>query len=926
MLRKSRPIAVLFAYLAIAPLSALPAAAGAPEVHQDPPSVRVTGRIFDGVNAQPLPGVTVTVAGTEQTAVSDMDGRYTLMLAPGQHRLTVAIDGFQSKTLEVSAEPGQTIELTTSLAIGGYTEEVTVTGDRQDAVTSSAAAQMTERRLAQTISDNLGSEEMKQNADSNAAAALQRVTGLSVVDSQYVFVRGLGERYSNTTLNGAIIPSTEPERRVVSLDMFPAGLLDNVSVVKSYTPDRPAEFAGGLVEIVPSKLPIRPMLDLAFELGGNSLTLGKDVFDYAGSDRDWLAYDDGRRSLPAIIPNRRLIRGGIFTPELGFSRAELQQFGESFQNLWEPEARDGRPNSQWSAVLGRRWGNFGLLGSFNQTHRGQYREEAQNYYRIDDQGLTPFSEYDYQAYDVKAAWAGVLNAGYQLTSNHRLAFQGFSTNSGTRETRSFEGFNADAGRNLRNQRLVWLEENLNSGQITGEHLIPGLSNSRLDWRAAVSRSNRDEPDLRETLYEEIGGTFRLADESQSGFRMFNDLDEDAVDTAANWSSSLVNWKGLPTVLKVGTQYTRRQRDFSSRRFRFIPLDTAGLDLSQAPEQLFSAANIGPRFELREETRATDFYDAEQTTVGGYAMIDLAVSGTWRVVGGLRAERFDQAVNTFDLFDTDVDDELDQITASIETTDVFPALNVVHAFRSNQNLRFGFSQTANRPEFRELAPFEFTDIVGGRAVVGNPDLNRSLIQNYDVRWEWFGHADEVVSAGVFFKRFRDPIERFVEPTAQLRTSFQNAESARNFGIELEARKRLLPALMVGGNYTYVDSAITLAPSQTNVLTSLERPLAGTSQNLFNGFVEGRAGELTARLLANYFDDRIADVGSLGLPDILEKGRVTLDFVSQYRAGRLTLRFSADNLTDESIEYGQGGELQRRFTLGRTFALQFGFSAF
>jgi len=924
MFRIVRPVAALRALMAIAMLSASPAAAGALQV-QNGETTRLTGRVLDAFNAQPLPGVTVTVAGTSQTVVTDMDGRYRLVLSPGAHQITVAIDGFQSKTLQV--EVGRdAIELTTSLAVGGFTEEVTVTGDMQDAVTSSAAAQLMERRRAQTISDNLGSQEMKQNADSNAASALQRVTGMSVVDSQYVFVRGLGERYSNTTLNGAVIPSTEPERRVVSLDMFPAGLLDNVSVVKTYTPDRPAEFAGGLVEIVPSKLPIRPMLDLAFEGGVNSLTFGTDVFDYAGSGRDWLAYDDGLRSLPGVIPDRRLIRGGIFTPELGFSRAELEQFGESFSNLWLPEAKDGRANSQWSAVLGRRWGNFGVLASFNQTQKGQYREEVQNYYRTDDAGLTPFSEYDYQSYDVKSGWAGVLNTGYQFSSNHRLAFQGFSTNAGTRETRTFEGFNADAGRNLRNQRLLWREENLNSGQITGEHLIPGLSNSRLDWRAAVSRSNRDEPDLRETLYEEIGGTFLLADESQSGFRMFNDLDEDAVDTAANWSTSFVNWKGLPTVFKAGTQYTTRQRDFSSRRFRFIPISTAGLDLSQSPEQLFSAANIGPRFELREETRATDFYDAEQTTIGGYAMVDLALSNTWRLVGGLRAERFDQTVNTFDLFDTDVDDELDQITANIEKTDVFPALNVVNAIRPNQNLRFGFSQTVNRPEFRELAPFEFTDIVGGRAVVGNPNLNRTLIQNYDVRWEWFGQADEVISAGAFFKNFNDPIERFVEPTAQLRTSFQNADAARNFGLEFEARKRLTPALMVGGNYTFVDSAITLAPSQTNVLTSLERPLAGTSQNLFNGFVEARAGAVTARLLTNYFDDRIADVGSLGLPDILEKGRVTLDVAAQYRARRLTLRFSADNLTDAPIEYLQGGELQRRYTLGRTFALQLGFSAF
>ncbi|MBA3885681.1 MAG: hypothetical protein H0X67_08100 [Acidobacteria bacterium] len=321
---------------------------------------------------------------------------------------------------------------------------------------------------------------MRQNADLSAASALQRMSGMSVVDNRYVFVRGLGERYSNTTLNGAMIPSTETERRVVSLDMFPAGLLDHVWVVKSYTPDRPAESAGGLVEIVPSRLPNRPMFNLSFEAGANGLTTGESVLDYSGSGTDWLAYDDGRRALPGTIPSQRVIRGGIFTPELGYSRQELEQFAESFENIWEPEAADGRPNAAWSAVYGNRWGGFGLLASLNVRQRAQRRDEIQNYYRVEGSSLTPFSEYEYDAYEVKASRTGLLNLGYQFSPAHRVSLQGFSTSSGARETRRFEGFNADAGLNLRNTRLLWLEESLSSGQLTGEHFVPGLSNSRIE--------------------------------------------------------------------------------------------------------------------------------------------------------------------------------------------------------------------------------------------------------------------------------------------------------------------------------------------------------------------------------------------------------------------------------------------------------------
>jgi outer membrane receptor protein involved in Fe transport len=228
----------------------------------------------------------------------------------------------------------------------------------------------------------------------------------------------------------------------------------------------------------------------------------------------------------------------------------------------------------------------------------------------------------------------------------------------------------------------------------------------------------------------------------------------------------------------------------------------------------------------------------------------------------------------------------------------------------------FSQTVNRPEFRELAPFEFTDIVGGRAVVGNPNLERSLIRNVDLRWEWFGDAEEVLSASAFLKQFDKPIERIVQATSQLRTSFANAKSARNIGLELEARKRLSDMVLVGANYTFVDSSIEIDTTSTDTLTSLERPLAGTSKHIFNGLFEARLPIVTARVLYNRFSDRIADVGSFGLPDIVEEGRASLDLALSKSVGRLRLRFSAENLTDPEI----------RFLQGSSNMFQIGFSAF
>ena len=904
--------------------------AAAPVLAQTPAAGRITGRVLDATNAQPLPGVPVEVVGSTEVAHTDLDGRWSLTLPAGAHRIKVSLEGYAEQLVAVEVAAGQVRDVNVTLSIGGFSESVTVSGRAMEAETASAASQLMERQRATAITDNLGGQEMRLNADTTAASALQRVTGLSVVDNQYVFVRGLGERYSNTTLSGAVLPSTEPERKVVSLDMFPASLLDNVSVVKTYTPDRSAEFAGGLVEIVPSKLPSRAVLDLGVSFGVNTETYGKDVLDHPGGATDWLGMGDGSRALAAAFPSdRRVTRGGIFSPEIGVSRAELETLGETFENVWEPRTAEGKPNQGFSAAYANRLGNFGILASVSQSYRNEFQSEEQNYFRTDDDGgLTPFSEYAYDSSSNLGMLAGVLNLSYQFTPNNRVSLLGFSTDKGKRETRTFEGFNADAGRNLRNARLLWQEENLRSAQVSGEHFLANLSNTRLEWRGTFSRSNLDQPDIRETLYEETGAQYLLADESQSGLRMFNDLDENAIDLAGSWSTFFTNWRGLPTMVKVGPGYTRREREFASRRFRFIPLanTTERFNFAQTPEEIFTAANIGPLFELREETRNTDFYTAEQEVASFYGMVDLPLSYRVRLIGGARIERFSQTVDTFDLFDTGEDGAAATIRGQIEETDLFPSLNVVYAVRQDQNIRVGFSQTVNRPEFRELAPFEFTDIIGGRALIGNPELTRSLIQNFDLRWEWFPRAEEVLSASVFFKNFNDPIERFVEPTAQLRTSFTNAASARNLGLELEARKRLTGAFYVGGNYTFVDSEIELTPAQNNVLTSLVRPLSGTSRHLFNGLAEVRFGGTVGRAMFNYYDNRIADVGSLGLPDIVEKGRATIDLALSQRLGRLNVRLAADNLTDEPITFLQGAETQREYRVGRTITVQFGFSAF
>jgi TonB-dependent receptor len=902
-------------------------------------TVRIVGTVRDETNAIALPGTPVEVVGSSQVVYTDLDGRYILTVAPGSHQLKVALDGYQEKLVSVTVGSERTTTVDIGIVMSRFAETVNVTGQSVDAETSSAAAQLVERRNADVISDNMGAQEMRANGDSDAAAALSRVTGMSVVDNQYVFVRGLGERYSNTTLAGAVVPTTEPDKKVVPLDLFPAGLIDSVQVAKSYSPDKSAEFAGGLVQIVPLKLPNRPVVDFSYGIGFSSTATGKSILKSPLNGRDVWGFDDGARALPAGFPANKIVRRGVFTPDVGYTPEQTTAYGKALENVWRPAAADGAPGQNWSVSMGNRFGKLGFVASATHSYKEQYVEENRKFFRVESGSgsnvvLDATSDYAMQTGTQKAQLGVVANVAYQLTSNHRLGVENFFTHSGRDEGRFFEGDNFDNVLRYRNYRVQFIEEGMWSNGVTGEHFFQGLANSRFDWRVNVARAKRDEPDLREVYYERpataaamaSNAPYVLSDESQSGFRMFNTLDDDTVDTSMNWAM-LSNTAGRPTQFKFGLNFVDRNRNFQSRRFRFIPivLTKDGPSLTNntlPPEELYKTSNIGTAFRFNEETRPTDAYDGHQTTASGYGMMDVAFSGRTRLIAGARIERFQQDVNTFDPFGLFVR----TVTATNENTDIFPAINFVRAMAGNSNLRLSYGATVNRPEFRELAEFEFTDVVGSRAVKGNPDLQRALIHNIDGRWEMFAGSRGIVAASIFYKYFDKPIERVVLASATPLATFQNSDNARNTGLELEVARDLGRHFFVNANYTFVDSQITLFPNQLATQTSLVRPLAGQSKNLFNMTVEGTAGGFAARLLFNYFGDRIADVGANDAPDILEEGRGSLDFVVSQRVRAMNIRLTFENLTDSEYRFTQGVEDQRTFKLGRVVALSFNYNVF
>lgn len=896
----------------------------------------ITGVVRDDYNGMTLPTAHVQVVGLDIGALSGMDGEYRLEVPPGTYELKASFPGYSDHVMGgIVVEAGATVTLDIVMRISNISlEETVIITATLDPELATAEAQLLERKRSPAISDNLSQQEMRANADSDAASAMRRVTGLSVVDDQYVYVRGLGERYSNTMLNGTVLPTTEPDKRVVPLDLIPTRLVESVQVIKTYLPDRPAEFSGGLVQIESVRAPRALSVAAATKQTFNSLSAFSDNgLTYPGGGNDHWGFDDGTRALPGDIPDDKVIRGSVFIPGSGYSPEELQAFGRSFANTWDPRPETYGQDQDYSASYGGRVGRFGLVASVGYRIKSRNREEEQLFYSVGedvdgDAILDVQNDYDFQFSDTKTRLGVLGTASYELDASNRFSWANFWTHNSKNETRAFAGFNADINTDIRDARLYWIQEDLLSSTLRGEHLLGGAANSRIDWRANYSLAGRDEPDIREILYEfnESLKAFKLADESQSAFRMFNTLEDEIYEGAFDWSVFFSSWNGLPAQIKFGPDYLKRHRDFSSRRFRFTQRNVRNIDTTLPAEQILVAENINPDgFELKEETRSTDAYYADQDVLAGYVMLDLGLTQKLRFIGGVRVESSNQEVTTFDPFSPDSD----PIVASLSNTDALPAVNLVYQLTSEMNLRGGYSRTLNRPEFRELSPFEFTDVVGGRAVVGNPDLVRALIDNIDLRWEWFLSPGEVLAASVFYKDFTNPIERVVEPTAQLRTSFTNALGAVNKGFELEARKTLGENFAVNLNYTYVQSEIDLQREVGQVQTSLVRPLMGQSPSVVNAQLVYSAPslELDARVLFNYAGRRITDVGSLGLPDIYEEGRSQVDLVVSKRWGPWGFQLLASNLTDSRYLSTQGGEenVQRLYRVGRDigFALAYAF---
>ncbi len=894
----------------------------------------------------PVLGARVFARGQPVDATTRKDGSFVLQLPVGPHDLTVIRTGYATRSLPglvVTEEGGEPVEI--GMVEAGLTMDAfTVTAPR---VVGSTAGLLEERRQSSGVTETLGAEQMRKSGDSNAAAALRRVTGLTVVGGRFVFVRGLGDRYSSTLLNGSFLPSPEPERRTVPLDLFPTSVLESVVIQKTFTPDRTGEFGGGIVQIRTRSVPTKPILQVSGNIGYVHGATGQSALMNQRGPTDALGFGLGARPLPQGIVDlgdQKLQGRGILNPD-GLDTEQLQAIGRTFPNRWERTPQTVLPDGALQLAWGDSWQvpgkagpRIGVLLSGNWSSGWDLDEGVRNVFQVSSGETVLQRATTYSVVQNRVNLGGIAVLGANWGKDHEVASTTLINRISQYESGTFDQDDPTSDADRRNVRMTWTEQQLVYEQLRGHHVLSKRYPAVLDWRYAFSQANRGEPErLDYTLAKTTDGGYFASPTGTWNEINYGGLTDTVHEAGLDFSFPFLQQLKRPGVVKVGGVAMVRDRAADLRRFGFN-LKGNEIDLTQPIDQLFAPENIGPSgegdrsyFEITEYRVSTDDYTAHQDLFAGYAMAEVPFLKRLRLMAGARLESSDQRVSTFELNTP----ELVPAEARLTTLDVLPAATLTVAVgpkgkSESMLVRLGYGRTVSRPEFREMAPVPYIDPRTGTITFGYDQLRRATIDNVDLRWEWYFRPGESVSVAGFYKDFIDPIETVSLPIAgsNISQSLRNAPGARNLGVEVDFRlgwgifHPKIADFFIAGNAAYIDSRIRIG-DEDSIDTSSERPLQGQSPWVVNaqlGYDNPDLG-LSVTLLYNVFGRRLVDVGQKGIPDTYEEPVHRLDLVALAPLTKgFQLQLRANNLLDWPIQQTVGSELADEVRDG--FAIRLG----
>ncbi|HEY0355964.1 MAG TPA: carboxypeptidase regulatory-like domain-containing protein [Flavisolibacter sp.] len=840
-------------------------------------TAKLIGKVINE-KQEAISGATVKVEGTSLVMATSVDGSFSFDLNPGpKYTIEVSAIGHESKKIsDVDVVAGKANEFTIVLNISSKAQNEVVirtVSRRQENTTAMISFQKNNTAL----SSGLAADFIARTPDRNTGEVLKRVSGASIQDNKYVVVRGLSDRYNQALINDAPMPSSEPDKKAFSFDMIPSSMIDNIIINKTATPDLPGEFAGGLVQINTKDIPVKNYLTVGISAGYNTQSTFKDFTSNPRNSMDWLGFDNGNRSLPEGMPS--------ITGYRSLTDAQKIEMTKSFSgDVYREETRKALPitslNLTWGNVARyKNGGRFGTIISLNHRRAMNMYDEIERG-RFEQVRTPIFTGTEIQnKYSVNA---GVLANFTYVKGRHKVSFKNLFNQ--LFEDNYYNRTLNNTGRlqevSLRSSFLN--QRSLYSGQLEGEHTIT-RSGMKLAWNGNLSHNYKTQPDFRTAQYvrsfSDPNGEFEMDDDDTR--RFFSELKDYTVGFSGSLTIPFTIGQNRQTI-KAGGGSVLRFRDFNARIFRYRPASSS-TDIDIPFDRAFLSSNInGNGLYLDEQTQNTDKYQGISALNSGYIMFDNKISEKLRAVWGLRAEFFEQFLSSRDL-------SLKRVIINTEKWDFLPSVNLTYFLNPRNQLRVSGSQTVARPEFREIAPFQFFDYEQIWGISGETSLKRTSILNGDLRYEFYPKSGEMISFGLLAKKFDDPIELRMDPGSngdRWLFNYANADEALLYGTEIEIRKGLnfisdkLSKLTFVGNLTLLKSKVTLTTEQASgEKTEANRPLYGQSPYLVNAGFQYSSDSWNASLLYNRTGPRLYLVGDpkgAGFYDVYERSRNLVDF--------------------------------------------------
>lgn len=939
---------------------------------------KIRGTVYEEATGETLVGVAVMIEGTFTGTTTDLDGQFTLEVDPGTYNLQLSYISYSPMLIKDVVVKSNEVAFLDNLIMKESAQELMEVVIKAEAVRTNEAAMLTIKKKSTAMIDGISASKIQLTGDNTAVEAAKRVTGVSVEDGKYVYVRGLGDRYSKTTLNNVDIPGLDPDRNSLQMDIFPTSLINNIMISKNFTADMPADFTGGLLNIETKDFPEQRIISVSASVGYNpSMHFNPDYLTYKGSSTDFLGYDDGKRALQP-----RATQPNIPTPISGASKEEVNEFVRGFNSQLATTRQTSPMDYSASFTIGdqidiagknktkQRDPKLGYI--FSLSYKSDYK-----YY--DDVVLSEYQRYiDPDIYEMRYATIQTGEIGEHSVLIGGLAGLAFKTklskyrltamrlqNGESRAGKFFINNDGSAvgqsGYFAGSDNLEYNQRALSNVLLNGVHLFEA-SQWEIDWRLSGTLSSSDDPDIRKTAftYQEIDTLFS-AGAGGNPSRIWRNLDE--INTTAKIDiTKKYELFGNEAKLKFGVSHTYKSRDY---QILFYNVQFFGSQSwpNPDPAHVLDSINLYPNkpnsiyYQSGNRDPNPNEYQANVNNLAGYISQEFNITAQLRAIIGVRVENFVQRYTGRDQAYSggDTINGKNLVNAKVlESTDLFPSINFIYALTESQNLRASYSRTIARPSFKELSYAQILDPLSNRIFNGSlfvyPTWDGHLIEtridNVDLRWEWFLEAGQMFSVSAFYKKFKDPIELVRIPEQQTSTEYQtrNMGDGQLYGLEFEFRKDLnfisqqLKHFNLSGNLTLVSSSIDMSETEYNSRVTYKktgetvkdtRVMAGQSPYVINaGFTYSNPDiGLDAGLFYNVKGATLSIVGTGLFPDIYIVPYNSLNFGLNKKVGasqNTVIDFKISNILNQKVEsyyrsYEAEQQLYSSFNPGLSFSI-------